>query len=62
MSAAVSDWKVIGKKRQKIKKKKTLNLGLALNPDILTYVSRLKKQGKTKKIYYWLDSLLIQRI
>lgn len=48
MSAAVGDWKVIGKSRQKIKKKKTLNLKLTLNPDILTYISRLKKQGKTK--------------
>lgn len=49
MTAAVSDWKVLGKSRQKIKKtKKILNLKLKLNPDILTYVSKLKKQGKTK--------------
>lgn len=49
MNAAVSDWKVVGKRRQKIKKKNVLNLRLSLNPDILTYISRLKKQGKTKQ-------------
>lgn len=44
MNAAVCDWKVIGRSRQKIKKTKKLNLGLALNTDILCYVSKLKKK------------------
>lgn len=49
MNAAVSDWKVLGRSKQKIKKRKTLNLKLTLNPDILGYFGKLKKQGKTKK-------------
>lgn len=49
MTAAVGDWKAVGKSKQKIKKKKTLNLKLTLNPDILAYIGKLKKQGKAKK-------------
>lgn len=49
MNAAVCDWKVKRKNREKIKKtKKILNLKLVSNPDILSYMSRLKKHGKTK--------------
>lgn len=50
MNAAVGDWKVVGKAKNKIKKSGgKLNLKLALNPDILARVGKLKKQKKTKK-------------
>lgn len=49
MNAAVSDWRVVGKSKYKIKKNEILNLKLALNPDILAYISKLRKQGKTRQ-------------
>lgn len=42
MNAAVSDWKVVRRSKQKIKKVKRLNIRLTRNPDILSYVSKLK--------------------
>lgn len=49
MNAAVSDWRVVGPFRQKVKKdKKVIDLKLVLNPDILAYVGKLRKQKKTK--------------
>lgn len=42
MTAAVSDWRAARKSRQKIKKKKELNLRLVCNPDILSYVGKAK--------------------
>lgn len=56
MTAAVSDWKVIGRKRQKIKKEKNLTLKLVLNPDILSYVSRLKRTKSLLLVGFSVDT------
>jgi len=47
MAAAVGDWKIQRKSRQKIKKEdKILTLKLIPNPDILAEVGRLRKRSK----------------
>jgi phosphopantothenoylcysteine decarboxylase/phosphopantothenate--cysteine ligase len=50
MNAAVSDWRAQKISKRKIKKtKKTFNLKLVNNPDILSNIGRLKKQKKLEK-------------
>ena len=46
MCAAVSDWKPARKAARKIKRKKSWNLRLVPNPDILKETSRIKRPGQ----------------
>lgn len=56
MSAAVSDWRVVRRSKQKIKKRKELNLILACNPDILSYVSKLKTKSGLIMVGFSVDT------